>query len=73
MILGDNLLGDNLLIYLVLALGAALLLGNLLALLKPPARPKAGELARAPMGRSLLMALVGFLAALWALGSLVAK
>ena len=73
MILGDNLLGDNLLIYLVLALGAALLLGNLLALLKPPTRPKAGELARAPMGRSLLMALVGFLAALWALGSLVAK
>lgn len=73
MILGDNLLGDNLLIYLVLALGAALLLGNLLALLKPPARPNAGELARAPMGRSLLMALVGFLAALWALGSLVAK
>ena len=73
MILGDNLLGDNLLIYLVLALGAALLLGNLLALLKPPPRPKAGELARAPMGRSLLMALVGFLAALWALGSLVAK
>ena len=73
MILGDNLLGDNLLIYLVLALGAALLLGNLLALLKPPTRPNAGELARAPMGRSLLMALVGFLAALWALGSLVAK
>ncbi len=73
MILGDNLLGDDLLIYLVLALGAALLLGNLLALLKPPPRPKAGELARAPMGRSLLMALVGFLAALWALGSLVAK
>ena len=73
MILGDNLLGDNLLIYLVLALGAALLLGNLLALLKPPPRPKAGELARAPMGRSLLMALVGFVAALWALGSLVTK
>ena len=73
MIFGDNLLGDDLLIYLVLALGAALLLGNLLALLKPPPRPKAGELARAPMGRSLLMALVGFVAALWALGSLVTK
>ena len=71
--LGDNLLGDDLLIYLVLALGAALLLGNLLALLKPPPRPKEGELARAPMGRSLVMALVGFVAAVSALGSLVAK
>ena len=35
-------------------------------------RAKEGELARAPVGRSLLMALVGGLAALWALGSLLA-
>ena len=66
------LLGDDLLAWLVLALGGALCVGNVLALLRPPPRPKEGELARAPVGRSLLMALVGGLAALWALGSLLA-
>ena len=64
-------LGDNLLPLLVLALGGALFVGNLLALLRPPPRPKQGELRRAPVGRSLLMAVVGLLAALWALGTLV--
>ncbi len=67
------LLGDDLLAWLVLALGGALFVGNLLALLKPPPRPKAGELSRAPIGRTLLMALVGGVAALWAIGSLVSK
>ena len=67
------LLGDDLLAWLVLALGGALFVGNLMAMLKPPPRPKAGELARAPIGRTLLMALVGGVAALWAIGSLVAK
>jgi hypothetical protein len=65
-------LGDNLLQLLVLALGGALLVGNVMALVRPPARPKQGELRRAPTGRSLLMALVGLVAAVWALGSLVA-
>jgi hypothetical protein len=64
-------LGDNLLPLLVLALGGALLVGNVMALVRPPARPKQGELRRAPTGRSLLMALVGLLAAVWALGTLV--
>jgi hypothetical protein len=64
-------LGDNLLPLLVLALGGALLVGNVLALARPPERPKDGELRRAPTGRSLLMALVGLVAALWALGSLL--
>jgi hypothetical protein len=66
-------LGDDLLAWLVLAMGGALFVGNLLALIKPPPQPKAGDLARAPIGRSLLMTLVGGLAALWALGSLLAK
>ena len=64
-------LGDDLLPLLVLALGGALLVGNVLALVKPPVRPKDGELRRAPTGRSLLMALIGLVAAVWALGSLV--
>ena len=66
-----NPLGDNLLAWLVLALGGALFVGNMLALIRPPESPKRGELRRAPTGRSLLMALVGFVAALWALASLI--
>lgn len=69
----ENLLGDDLIVWLVLALGAALLLGNILALIKPPPVAKEGELAAAPRGRSLFMAFIGFVAAAWALGSLVAK
>ena len=64
------LLGDDLLAYLILALGAALFAGNLMALVKPPP-PKEGDLAKAPVGRSLLMGLVGLVAAVWALASLV--
>lgn len=66
-------LGEDLLAWLVLALGGALFVGNLFALVRPPER-RAGEsdLKKAPVGRSLLMALVGFVAALWALGSLIA-
>mgnify|MGYP005870002435 CR=1 FL=1 len=66
-------LGEDLLAWLVLALGGALFVGNLLAVVKPPPRPQAAnDLPRAPVGRSLLMALIGFVAATWALGSLVA-
>jgi hypothetical protein len=64
-------LGDDLLPLLVLALGGALLVGNVLALVRPPDRPKSGELKRAPTGRSLVMALIGLVAAVWAIGSLV--
>jgi hypothetical protein len=65
-------LGEDLLAWLVLALGGALLVGNLLALVRPPARQGEGELARAPVARSLLMALVGLIAAAWAVASLLA-
>ena len=65
------ILGDDLLPLLVLALGGALLVGNVMALARPPAQPKNGELRRAPTGRSLLMALIGLVAAVWALGSLL--
>ena len=64
-------LGDNLLAYLVLALGGALLVGNGLALLRPPPAPKEGELARAPVGRTVVMMVIGAIATIWALASLV--
>ena len=67
-------LGENLLPLLVLALGAALVVGNVAALLRPP-RPADGEhgddLDRAPVGRSLVMAGIGLVAAVWALASLL--
>jgi hypothetical protein len=65
-------LGEDLLAYLVLAIGGALLAGNLLALVRPPEEVAEGDLERAPVGRSLTMAVLGGLAALWALGSLIA-
>jgi len=66
------LLGEDLLAWLVLAIGGALCVGNVLALVRPPAAPKDGELERAPLGRSVVMAVLGGLAALWALASLLA-
>jgi len=68
---GETLfLGDNLLEWLLLALGGALALGNGLALVRPPSHEQEGDLERAPVGRSLLMGGVGLIAAIWALASL---
>ncbi|MBA2609089.1 MAG: hypothetical protein H0U92_09135 [Actinobacteria bacterium] len=65
------LLGDNLLPLLVLAFGAAMAFGNILALVRPPENRKDRDLAAAPKGRSITMAAVGLVAALWAVASLV--
>jgi hypothetical protein len=64
-------LGENLLAWLVLALGGALAVGNVLALVRPPPQTQEGDLKKAPVGRSLLMAGIGLVAALWALGTLI--
>jgi hypothetical protein len=64
-------LGEDLLAYLVLALGAAMAVGSLAALVRPPDAPKEGELARAPLSRSIVMIVVGAVAAIWALASLL--
>ena len=65
-------LGQDLLAWLVLALGAAMCVGNLLAIVRPPVkRRESTDLERAPVARSITMATVGGLAALWALASLV--
>lgn len=63
-------LGDDLLAYLLLAFGGAMLVGNLFAVVRPPPEPVA-EGTRAPVGRSMVMAGLGAVAALWALASLV--
>lgn len=66
------LLGDDLLPMLVLALGAAMMVGNGVALLRPPPKAREGELDKAPVARSLVMMAVGLVAAVWALATLVA-
>jgi hypothetical protein len=65
-------LGEDLLAYLVLAVGGALFVGNLLAVVRPPERQlDETNLERAPIARSLAFALLGLVAAVWALASLV--
>jgi hypothetical protein len=63
-------LGEDLLAYLLLAFGGAMLVGNLMAVLRPPPRMQA-EGRTAPVGRSVAMAVLGGIAAAWALASLV--
>ncbi len=67
---GGFFLGEDLLAYLLLAFGGAMLVGNLLAVARPPAEHQA-EGTRAPVARSLVMAGLGAVAAVWALASLV--
>lgn len=85
---GTLFLGEDLLVYLVLAFGGALFVGNLAAVLRPPP-PRSGagngngdedgdgdgdgdgEPLRAPLARSLVMAGIGLLGAVWALASLL--
>jgi hypothetical protein len=69
-------LGEDLLAYLVLALGGAMCVGNVLAIVKPPSatkKPKdaSEDLDRAPIARTITMAVVGGIAAAWALVSLL--
>ena len=65
-------LGENLIVWLLLALGGALIAGNLLALVRPPAQPRSeGDLEQAPRGRSMVMAAIGLVVAVAALASLL--
>jgi hypothetical protein len=66
----DLIGGDTLLPLLVLALGGALVVGNVLALARPPAQQRKGQLSRPPVGRSVIMMIVGLVAALWAIATL---
>lgn len=64
-------LGEDLLQWLLLALGGALFVGNVTAILRPPDDRDDGALERAPIGRSLVYAGLGLVAAIWALATLI--
>ena len=69
-------LGKDLLAYLVLALGGAMCVGNVLAIVRPPSttkKPKhaSDDLDQAPIARTVTMAIIGGIAAAWALVSLL--
>jgi len=63
-------LGENLLSWLLLALGAAMAVGNGMALVRPPRQLDDDDLDRPPVWRSLLYIVLGTVAALWAVASL---
>ena len=67
------LLGEDLLAYLVLAIGGAMAVGSIAALVRPPQDRPAGDLEQAPIARSLTFAAIGLVGAIWAFASLVAN
>lgn len=66
--------GTDLLRLLVLAFGGALVVGNVLARVRPPSRLPAGDpeepALRPPLARSVVMISIGMVAVIWALASL---
>jgi hypothetical protein len=66
-------LGEDFIVWMLLALGGAMFLGNLMAVVRPrEVRHADGDLDRAPRGRSIAMALLGLVVAIAAAGSLIA-
>ncbi|NBY45588.1 MAG: hypothetical protein EBQ64_06480 [Acidimicrobiia bacterium] len=65
-------LGEDLLAWMIIALGGAMFAGNFAALIRPPKKRRdANDLVKAPLIRSIVMATVGAIAALWAFVSLL--
>jgi hypothetical protein len=72
---------DDVLRELLVALGAALFLGNLLALLRrrfPAGRPRPGDgeadaLSEAPLARTVAYLVIGLVVAVWGIASLAAS
>jgi hypothetical protein len=65
------LLGEDLLAWLLLAIGGALAIGTALALVRPRPETNDDELERPPVARSVVMILVGSVAAIWGLASIL--
>lgn len=68
---GTMFLGDDLIPYLVLAMGGALFVGNVAAMVRPRHVGDSGKAVRAPARRAVPLALVGLVAAIWALATLL--
>ncbi len=66
-------LGDDLLPWLTLAIGGALAVGTLLALIRPndAASVADGEFERPPLSRAIPQILLGTVASIWAIATLV--
>ena len=67
----DDMLGENFLPFLALALGAALVLGNGLALLRPNPNREDGELDRPPLARTIIQMVIGGIASLWSIATIL--
>ena len=67
----EPFLGEDFWPWMILAFGAAMVVGNALALLRPPAGEDAGG-RRPSMGRAVVLIAVGLAAAAWGLASLLA-
>jgi hypothetical protein len=70
-------LGEDLLAWLLLALGGAMAVGNMAALIRPPtgsgqSGEVSGGLERPPLWRSLIYIILGSAVSIWALVTLVA-
>jgi hypothetical protein len=64
-------LGEDILPWLVLAIGGALAVGTLLALVRPQNDPDGADLPRPPLVRSLVMIALGSVASIWGIASLL--
>jgi hypothetical protein len=67
---GVNFLGDDILPLLALAIGGALAIGTLTAMVKPRTDVREGELEKPPLIRSLIQIAIGTVVSIWALASL---
>ena len=65
------LLGENLIEWLLLALGGAMALGNLAAFVRPPRQSRGTDLARPPLWRGLSYLVIGVVVVVWALAGLI--
>jgi hypothetical protein len=66
--------GKDLIVWLLLALGGAMFVGNVMALVKPPdTKRDESDLEVAPRSRSITMAVIGFVVAIAALAALVTR
>lgn len=63
--------GADFLAWIVLALGGAMAAGSIAALVRPPEKRKEGDLEAAPVARSIAMAVLGSLASIWAIATLL--